>query len=666
MGRWTKARVRAISQALFLALFIALLFRTAFFGSLKTVSGDPEAAFGIKIFFQTDPLAAVLSALASRALYEGLAWSLAILIPTFFLGRFYCGWICPLGTLNQLVSAIKSPWKRGARALESNRYRSWQRIKYYILAAVLAAAALGSGIGGVLDPIAITARALALAALPAAHDPLAFCGCGLAPFQRPYFQQGVMVGLLFAAILLANLAVTRFWCRALCPLGALLGVASRWSVFGLEKKSGGCDNCKHCLLGCQGGDDPLPGARWRKVECHLCFNCVRQCAESGLKFRFFPAVEQTAQKLDGDRRAVLASLAGGALSVPFLRANTSERARRIRPPGAIDESEFLGRCIRCGACMKVCPNNALHPAASEAGWEGFWTPVLIPRVGYCETNCTLCGQVCPTGAIRKFTGKEKGWAPPSPSPIRLGTAFFDHGRCLPWSMATDCIVCEEVCPTSPKAIYLKEAEVKDREGRIGKVRQPHLDPAVCVGCGACEKACPVLGSPAVYVTSVGESRSKSNQIMLKRRHAEIEIRLPEEASGWKRKGAMRAFDAANLWEYVNGDAERYLAVGVQKTYTQRYEHRSGGEAVVDAHRMGAASGARRLFESEPAAGARPIELGEAGRDYGASITFHAGVFFVRIVAFQDNPAARQALKDLARAVEGALGTPTRSSANPSR
>jgi ferredoxin len=193
--------------------------------------------------------------------------------------------------------------------------------------------------------------------------------------------------------------------------------------------------------------------------------------------------------------------------------------RLLRPPGALDEEYFLSRCIRCGECMKVCPNNALHPAVSEAGIEGLWTPVLVPRIGYCETSCTLCSQVCPTGAIWKITEKEKGWSGDvdrAGKPVRLGTAFYDRGRCLPWAMATDCIVCEEWCPTSPKAIYLQPTEVVDAAGNSKEVKQPYLDPARCVGCGACEYACPVQGRPAVYVTSVGESRSRTNQILLNR------------------------------------------------------------------------------------------------------------------------------------------------------
>jgi len=325
-------------------------------------------------------------------------------------------------------------------------------------------------------------------------------------------------------ILFLSLRVTRLWCRSICPLGALLGAVSRWSVLGLHKDPERCNNCNRCLLHCQGGDDPIGSAPWRKSECVMCMNCVGSCPDHALTFRFFRKEKEVASPDLGRRRAI-AGLAAGAVAVPLMRANTglgkSRHERLLRPPGALDEPEFLSRCIRCGECMKVCPNNALHPTLEEAGLEGLWSPTLAPRIGYCEPSCVLCSEVCPTGAIWQITPQEKGWVVgvggAQNQPVRLGTAFYDRGRCLPWAMATDCIVCEEWCPVSPKAIYVEEAQVVDSAGNVKTLKQPRVDPSRCVGCGACEYACPLQEHPAVYVTSIGESRSPSSQILLSRK-----------------------------------------------------------------------------------------------------------------------------------------------------
>jgi formate hydrogenlyase subunit 6/NADH:ubiquinone oxidoreductase subunit I len=132
--------------------------------------------------------------------------------------------------------------------------------------------------------------------------------------------------------------------------------------------------------------------------------------------------------------------------------------------------------------------------------------VLVPRLGYCEYRCTLCGQVCPTGAIKQLTLTEK-------ARTKIGLAMIDKGRCLPWSHGRPCIVCEEVCPTPKKAIWFEDVMVPDRDGRKIFLKEPHVDLELCIGCGIGETKCPVLGAPAIMVTSIGESRSPENQLL---------------------------------------------------------------------------------------------------------------------------------------------------------
>jgi polyferredoxin len=539
--------LRRISQIFFLLLFLGLLV----FTSLRPIpgaTGDIHLRAPVRLFFELDPLVSLVNALAGHALYRGLLLSLVILLPTLFLGRFFCGWICPMGTLQHFVGSRASEAKRGKKRIESNRYKRWQTVKYVVLIAGLVAAFFGSAAIGWLDPFSLLVRSFGLSLLPAFNfavhallNPLehshiavikstggilhAILQATVLDLRQPQFFQGIFLGVLFLAILAASMRVTRFWCRAICPLGALLGAVSRWSILGLHKDPETCNKCNRCELNCQGGDDPIGGALWRKSECHMCMNCVGSCPEHSLTFRIFRNEKEVASP-DLGRRRTLTGLAAGAVAVPLMRASAgvgkSRHERLLRPPGALDESEFLSRCIRCGECMKVCPNTALQPTFEEAGLAGLWSPTLVPRIGYCEPSCVLCSEVCPTGAIWQITPKEKGWvvgvgAGQQNQPIRLGTAFYDRGRCLPWAMATDCIVCEEWCPVSPKAIYVQEAQVIDSGGNVKTLKQPHIDPSRCVGCGACEYACPLQEHPAVYVTSIGESRSPGSQILLNRK-----------------------------------------------------------------------------------------------------------------------------------------------------
>ena len=166
------------------------------------------------------------------------------------------------------------------------------------------------------------------------------------------------------------------------------------------------------------------------------------------------------------------SVISGIFAVPAVRLSSKLSSNWyygvIRPPGALPEEEFLKRCIKCGQCMRVCPTNVIQPGGIEGGLENLWTPVLNNRIGSsgCQLNCTACGQVCPTSAIRPITLSEKLGTNEfaDVGPIKLGTAFIDRNRCLPWAMDKPCIVCEENCPVSPKAIYTQEYFSTIRDG----------------------------------------------------------------------------------------------------------------------------------------------------------------------------------------------------------
>jgi polyferredoxin/formate hydrogenlyase subunit 6/NADH:ubiquinone oxidoreductase subunit I len=510
--------LRRLSQTLFLLLFLWLFLQTE-------SKGENALGYPVKIFLDADPLIFITTVLSSRSFYQPLLWVLLVVIATVLLGRVFCGWICPLGTLHNMAGALKKKNKQAPTA-------NWHRFKYYLLVFLLVSSLFTLHLTGIIDPLSLLIRSLSLAVYPLFQyattgvfdaiyttqiDTLVnvsefiydFTKKTLLSFQQPLFFQSVLIGSLFVLILVLNLRERRFWCKYLCPLGAMLGLLSRYAILH-RSVSEGCDRCGVCTRTCQGAANSDQKENWRKAECLACMNCDDICPQNAVHFGFL--LKKPAVSMDLGKRRLMASIVSGLLAVPLFRMTPllkpgAADPKLIRPPGAVAERKFLERCVKCGECMKVCLTNGLQPTLAEAGLEGIWSPVLVPRMGYCEYRCTLCGQVCPTGAIQKLTLEEK-------ARVKIGLAMIDVGRCLPFAHATSCIVCEEVCPTPKKAIWFENTQVKNRAGQSLTVKQPHVDLELCIGCGICETKCPVLGQPAIAVTNLGESRSKDNQLLL--------------------------------------------------------------------------------------------------------------------------------------------------------
>jgi polyferredoxin len=503
----TLKKVRLAYQIFFLSLFFLLLGAT----TQELMGGYP-----VSIFLEADPLVALGTMLSSRTLYVGLAWASVIVLITLVFGRIFCSWMCPLGILNVISGAIFGKKKTPEQKFAENRPRKIYNIKYYLLIFFLVAAAFGSLQIGLMDPICLTVRSLSTSIFPAMHE------ISSGAYPQVNFNWGWVIGGIFLGILVANRFIPRFWCRVLCPLGALLGFLARFSLFRIHRNLDNCTNCNKCAETCDGAAEPQ--ATTKQSECLLCFNCIADCPHDALSYSFMPAREGSEDMVQLGRREMVGSVLAGAAFLPLNRAshiNTREEglpkaydSKLIRPPGSLPEDQFLAACIKCDECIKVCPTNVLQPAGFESGLEGLWTPIANYRLGNCMQRCNLCGDVCPTGAISKFSIKDRlGDRKAGKKAIRAGTAFYDKGRCLPWSMDTPCVKCEEFCPTSPKAIWSKKVTKKTRSGEHITLQLPRVDIDKCIGCGSCEWACPV-SEPAVYVTNAHESRAENKRLKL--------------------------------------------------------------------------------------------------------------------------------------------------------
>ncbi len=488
-------RLRVILSLLFFVL------TTVFFLDFSGIVA-PVAAMPL-LYLQFVP-SLLKFAIAGGAAAAGF---LAVLVLTLLFGRVYCSTICPLGTLQDLVIAlVRRVRKRRGRRRFFKPARPHNLLRYGILIAAFAVLLSGSVVlftlldpfsnfgriaANIARPLFLGANNVSAALLETAHSYLLY------RVQWNMVDVSALLFALFVLVVVVWLSAThgRLYCNTLCPVGSLLGLVSRAALFKVRVVPEDCISCTLCERVCKSNCLDSKAMSVDMSRCVACFNCFTVCPTSGLAYTWKrkPEAKGTVGTVDGHRRRLLlwasVSVTGWSLASAQKKVIESSKpstvpVRRsvpVTPPGSRSINHFTSVCTACHACISACPTRVLTPSLMEYGLQGFLQPRMNYLSGFCNFECTLCGDVCPSGAILPIEREQKKLT-------QIGTAKFIKDNCIVYTENTDCGACSEHCPT--KAVTMVPYKT---------LVAPEVKEEFCIGCGACEYACPTRPYKAIYV-----------------------------------------------------------------------------------------------------------------------------------------------------------------------
>lgn len=440
---------------------------------------------------------AVLEIIASGTLK---AIVLIILVGTLLFGRIYCSTLCPLGLFQDFFGYL--PGLRNKKNKRRFRYvRPHFRVHYILFVAIVLSCGLGSfWLLNMLEPYSSFGRMVVTLGVPliVGINNIVATVFDTSKILYQHFNWGVFIFTTLFFLFVAILSYTkgRLFCNLLCPVGALLGLVSRLSFFKIAIVPSSCKDCGVCEKVCKA---QCINAREKIVDfaaCVGCFNCIDVCPTSGITYVKQGTMKNKNISIESSRRNFIKTTfllpAIAAFSTLVQKLTAQEKKSRyyeartipITPPGSRSVRHFSRHCTACYLCVEQCPTHVLVPATVQYGVAGLFQPHLDYSVSYCNYDCTVCSQVCPTGAIRYLPLEKK-------RVTQIGIAEFVPDDCIVKVKQKDCGACSEHCPT--KAVRMVP---------YGELFIPEMHPEYCIGCGACEHACPAEPRKAIYVVGL--------------------------------------------------------------------------------------------------------------------------------------------------------------------
>lgn len=446
---------------------------------------------------------------------------LLLVLLTLLFGRVYCSVICPLGVMQDIVS-----WLNGQR--KKKRYRfsyspAKNALRFIVLVVFIVAIIAGIGsFVALLAPYSSYGRIVSNLFAPLyglGNNLLAYFAERVESYA--FYETTVWIKSLPTFIIALLTFITlcilawrggRTYCNTICPVGTMLGLLSRYSLFRVvidESKCNACGLCSHkCKAACIDG-------KKHKIDysrCVVCMDCIDACTHGAIQYRIFykskkiTDSDQISNKepVNAARRSFLtvtatiaatAALKAQEKKVDGGLATITDKAipkrnTTIVPPGALNLRNFTSHCTACQLCVSVCPNSVLRPSSRL---ETLMQPEISYERGYCRPECTRCSEVCPTGAIRPITVAEK-------SARQIGHAVWIKKNCIPLTDGLECGNCARHCSTGAIQMIPSDAH------NLDSIKIPAINMERCIGCGACENLCPARPFSAIYIEGHKEHR----------------------------------------------------------------------------------------------------------------------------------------------------------------